>query len=1001
MTAPARVSHRLRNHYSVWVVLLWSVSVCFVGRAARAQEADQPTAGPATVESTAPAVGSGLEGVRVLEEREDRLIAMLPNRLVVIVQELHANPVVSVQVHVKTGSIYEQQYIGAGLSHFLEHLVAGGSTKNRTEAQTSEILGRIGARTNASTSLDTVEYYINTTADHSSDAIELLSDWLPNSLITQAEYERERDVIQSEFAMGRGEPARILWRATQLARYAYHPARHPTIGYLDEFVAITRDQIYSFYKKMYVPNNMVFVVAGDVDRHAVVKQVASLWKDVPTGPLPEIKLPVEPEINQPRQSVVYADVRRPRLRLLWPGTQLGGQGDYAMDLLAGVLGQGDSSRLVRTLRDEQGLVTSIQAFNLSYPWGRGFLGIDAEVIVPPPGTDRNNPDGSVDVAINRVRDAIIAQVNTLKTQGVTDDELARIKRQTLARVAMSTQTASDFADRLTSDFIGQGDPDYLNRYARTVQSIPASQIAAVLDTYLVPQKTIDVRLLPTDQDHPIIEPRRPEAQPIPDDIQTTPVQLDNAALFDRFRARPQSSDDPYTPIQTSPPVRYTLSNGLRLIVARNTVVPAVAVHVYQVGGLLSDTPGQEGVANAVAQMLMRGTTSRTAQQIADTLDSLGADLSTPCGNNTSYARATCLAEDFDTVVNLLADVWVHPAFPEDEWKNVQTRILASIDRSRDNWTGELQKTFLPLYFGADHPWSQQVFGRREVVQGLTVEDLRLHHRDYLGASTTVVCVVGDIEPDQARQTVERAFADMPQTPRVVFTPPEAPHPTAQVVQTPTQKGLAAVMVGLGPGIARTSPDYASLSVLANVLSSFPTGRLEQALRGDGPGLVYAVWAYNMSGVAPGYFNITFNAQPTTVLEALRRVMVEVDRVKNQPVDPATLQRAQAATLSDEIFSRESLDGLAGDLSLDWLYGLGGDSTTRFINDVHDTTPELLRVIAQTYLNDPVIAVLCHEKLDESALREAAGATYQAPVKDSPDGSTVEPEPDTEPTPMSE
>src|SRR5690606_23703857 len=139
---------------------------------------------------------------------------------------------------------YEQEFVGAGLSHFLEHLLAGGTTETRTEAQTNALLGALGAQTNAATSLATVRYYTNTTADHADDAIDLLSDWIGHSVIGPAEFERERDVIQREFEMGRGDPGRIHWKLTQQARFSPgHPASHPTIGYLPRFLDITREQI--------------------------------------------------------------------------------------------------------------------------------------------------------------------------------------------------------------------------------------------------------------------------------------------------------------------------------------------------------------------------------------------------------------------------------------------------------------------------------------------------------------------------------------------------------------------------------------------------------------------------------------------------------------------------------------------------------------------------------------------------------------------------------------
>ncbi|MEO1237471.1 MAG: pitrilysin family protein, partial [Planctomycetota bacterium] len=302
---------------------------------------------PEVINDTAgvsPGVAEATNAYTLLSERPDRLVAELPNRMVIVAQSVPTAPVVSVQAWVKTGSLYEQEHVGAGLSHFLEHLVSGGTTTNRTEAQSTATLGRIGAQTNAATSLDTVRYYINTTSAHTATAVDLLSDWMQNNVVLQSEYERERDVIQSEFSMGQGDPGRIHWKLTQQARFAdtpTHPGAHPTIGYLDEFLTVSRDELYDFYRRMYVPNNMVFVVVGDIDPPQVIEQVAALWGDVPTGELPELSFPVAPPAETTGPVVVegVAAITRPRVRLLWPGVRLGGEHDYALDLLAGVLGR--------------------------------------------------------------------------------------------------------------------------------------------------------------------------------------------------------------------------------------------------------------------------------------------------------------------------------------------------------------------------------------------------------------------------------------------------------------------------------------------------------------------------------------------------------------------------------------------------------------------------------------------------------------------------------------
>ena len=492
------------------------------GRAGTAQvSAADPAADPAT--ATAP-VAPPVAPPTVLQQRDDRMVVELPNRMILIAQAVPTAPVVSVQAWVKTGSLYEQEHSGAGLSHFLEHLISGGTTANRPEDVSTRTLGEIGAQTNAATSLDTVRYYINTTASHTATAVDLLSDWMQNSLITQTEFDRERDVIQREFSMGQGDPNRIHWKLTQQARYASapdHPGGHPTIGYLDEFLDVSRDEIYDFYKRMYVPNNMVFVVVGDIDPAAVIDQLAGLWSAMPTGELPTVEFPTLDDAADPVVVAGVASITRPKVRLLWPGVMLGSEHDYALDLLAGILGGGESSRLVRELRDNRQLVTSIDAFNFSSHWGKGFFGVDYELVEPG--------------AAEAVRSTVAGQIETLRQEPVTPEELARVKRQTLARALSAGQSADGLAGSLAGNLITTADPDYLPRYAAAIQEVTAAQIQDAARALLDPARASEARLDPAGEGQEIEYQAR-----IPESLRVTPgprvsVDLDNYRLLTQLK----------------------------------------------------------------------------------------------------------------------------------------------------------------------------------------------------------------------------------------------------------------------------------------------------------------------------------------------------------------------------------------------------------------------------------------------------------------------------------
>ncbi len=898
----------------------------------------------------------------VIQRSDDRLIVQLPNRLIIVAQEVRTAPVVSAQVWIKTGSIYEQEHVGAGLSHFLEHLLAGGSTKNRTEQETNAILGRIGAQTNAFTSLDAVAYYINTTAEHTPIAIDLLSDWMINSTIPQEQYERERDVIQREFEFGMGSSGRIFWKLTQMARYEAHPARHPTIGYLDTFLTVTRDEIYDFYKRMYVPNNMLFVVAGDIDKQAVIDQVAKLWKDQKAGDLPDLSFPVEKDLTEPRAIQGRAAIDRPQVRLAWPSVKLTEDGDYALDVLATVLGHGESSRLVRTVRDQQALVNTISAYHSSMHWGEGFFGVDFEVAVPP-GAD----DAKTEKAINDATAAVLAEIKRIRDDGVTNEELARARRQTTVAAVLSAQTAQGMADRLARDIFATGDPDYLTRYTTALEKITAKDVQAAADRFLRANRQITVTLLPATADEGPTDVARPRDEVDPAAFATEAVDLDNSLLLAQLRESLQDASHQARTVTVEEPRRYVLPNGLRLVVGRNTTVPAVAIQLYQSGGLLADEPGREGVAYAAAAMRMKGAAGRSAAQIARTIEDLGASLTTEAGANSSYAQGVALSEDWTTLLDLVADVTLEPTYPQDEWTGMQRRLLAAIDRQKDSWYGELSMRFRKAYY-RNHPWSHTPMGDREVVAKLTTDDLKAFHQRHLAASETVIAVFGDVDPEEVHQRVLKRFGDMPAFAEGErFTAPLPATPQPAIISESSNKPLAAVMLGFGPTVERAHPDYPALRVLASVMSSFPAGWLEDQLRGQGPGLVYAVGAVPSTGLVPGHFAILFNTNPATAPEALRRAWLVVDRARNETVSDADLDRAKAAVLTSEFFNRQTNSDRAANAALEILYGLGVDSDARFEQAVQQLDAATLRTIAQTYLRNPITVVLSREPVPTEAL----------------------------------
>jgi zinc protease len=405
-------------------------------------------------------------------------------------------------------------------------------------------------------------------------------------------------------------------------------------------------------------------------------------------------------------------------------------------------------------------------------------------------------------------------------------------------------------------------------------------------------------------------------------------------------------------------------------------VPAVAVHVYHLGGVLADSPDRLGLTNAAAELRMRGTERRSADELAREIESLGATITTGCGNNSTFTQAVGLSEDLARIVELVADVTLHPSFPVKEWEVLEERLLADIDARNDHWTSEIATLFRESWFEGT-PWQTNSLGRREVVEKLTAGELRRVYFDRLGASTTVLAVFGDVEPQRVRELAARYFGAMPAAAKEKFAVPRFDRPASRIVTKVSNKPLAAVQIGLGPTPTRDQPDFATLQVLAELLGAWPYGWLPQELRGRGPGLVYAVSAFQFAGLAPGYFGVLWNSDFDRLPTALERAVAVLDRARKEPAPAEDLERAKAAVLASEFLTKQSLADRASDAALNVLYGMGLEEPERFAERVRAVDAGALRDAANRYLRDASAAVLSARPVDEAMLESTLAPLIEA------------------------
>src|SRR5579862_131917 len=302
-------------------------------------------------------------------------ITTLENGLTVIVREDHSAPVVSAQAWCAAGSIHEGKWLGAGLSHVLEHMLFKGTT-TRPGSRIDQEVQEAGGYMNAYTSFDRTVYHIDVPNTGARVAIDILCDIMQHASLPTDELEKEKQVIVREMDMNLDDPGRRASRRLFETAYTRSPYRFTIIGYPDIVHEVKQTDILEYYREKYSPNNVFLVIAGDVKTDDVLAQVRDAYSKSKAKALPPIVLPEEPAQVAPREIVEEAPIEIAHFHMAWHIPELRHPDVPVLDILAAILGHGRSSRLYQQVREARGLVHSVDAWTYS-PGASGLFGMSA------------------------------------------------------------------------------------------------------------------------------------------------------------------------------------------------------------------------------------------------------------------------------------------------------------------------------------------------------------------------------------------------------------------------------------------------------------------------------------------------------------------------------------------------------------------------------------------------------------------------------------------------
>lgn len=823
---------------------------------------------------------------------------LLENGLEVLVAPDSSSPVAALQLWVKAGSIHEDPLLGSGLSHYLEHMAFKGPAGELKGAIPREV-ERLGGDINAYTSHDRTVYLITVPSAQWRPALELLRGLVFEMDFLPEEVESEREVIIKEINMGRDDPGRrlqhLLWRTA----YRVHPYRLPVIGYRELFRRVSREQLLDYYRKWYVPNNMILVGAGDLAGEEFLSAAEEIFGSIPPGPYPEAAIPSEPAQAGPRRAAESMDVAQTRIAFAFHIPSVHSPDIYPLDVLALLAGDGRTSDLYRELREERELVYSIGAYAHT-PLYPGLFVVQA----------RAEPE-----KIPEVREAVREVLFRYREREVTEGELARARARVTAGYLQALATAEGRARILGNNLRTAGSADFHRAYLAGIAAVTPEDLRRVAGRYLAEENLTVVRIDPSAEAGPEV----PE------------------------------------PAAARLPVEKTvLENGLTVLIGPDRSLPLVSIRMVFPGGpLVEDDPGS-GVSQLVSRLLLKGTEDRSAQEIAREIEDYGGSISSYSARNSLGISLDVLSSRTVSALEVLSDVIGNAAFPPGEVNKERNSLLAEIAAEEDDPRSLAGRLLREELFGG-HPYRYSPLGTSEGVAELSREELAAFRDRVLTASNGVLAVFGDLDPAEILPVIRELFGELPAGERLepagrYPSPPSGERTGVLAKEEITQ---SVIFQGFG-GAAVSNPDRYALEFLGSIFSGL-SAPLFARVRIEG-GMAYYVGAYQILGLDPGAFVFYAGTVPGKEEEVLEAFRSEAERAREGEFLPGELERVRNRLLGQFSFGRQTAGQRAFSAALDELYGLGYDNWRHYEKRISGLTAGDLARAAQKYFTGEDYAV---------------------------------------------
>jgi zinc protease len=815
----------------------------------------------------------------------------LANGATVLVHPDFSAPVVSIQFWVGTGSIHENEWLGSGVSHLLEHLMFKG-TPTRGNSQMAQEIQLLGGHLNAYTSFDRTVYYADLPSDHAVAAMDILTDAVLHSTLPEDEFEKEKEVIRREFAMGDDSPERRLSKLIFRTAYSRHPYRFPVIGHLDLFNRLTRENVLSYYHERYSPQNITLVVAGAVEPEAIFAAAEKGLGNETRRFMRDVPVLAEPTPQGRRTGFDTFPSAVTRLALLFPMPGFDHPDVPALDLLAVIAGGGRSSRLFQACVEQSDLAEETEAFAFAGN-GTGLWGVEG----------RCQPEK---------RHLLLArweeETRLLAEECVSETELSRAKRQSLLQHVNGLKTMSGKAGLIGRGWLQAREVNFELDYLNRLQELTAEDLRAAAARYLPARHVIITELAP------------PPSGP-------TTVRLSHA--------------------EEESAVVHEKIAGLSVFTRKDHRLPLVSFRAIFPGGPLTEPTELAGLSRLASQLLIKGTQRRTSAELAGDIESLGGSLGADSGNNTGTLALEVLSSEATAGLDLFLEIMREPMLRPEELETERRKQLAQIEVEKDHPMAVARDLVRGLLY-PDHAYGRNLLGTAETLERITPADIEQHwHRSFYQQSLRFAAA-GDFHHHDWITPVQPVLKECAARPA-----PAAPQIRATTLreiarrESFVDKSQAVLQVAF-PTAPLIDPTQPSLDLLSEALSDLGS-RLFIRIREE-LGLAYFVGATQFLGQEAGHFVFYLGTDPAKRAAVETAFLEEIARIGETGITAPELERARAKIISDDKIAAQQTASTVYHAALNELLGLGWDHRERRLEQIASLSLEEVNATAKTYFH---------------------------------------------------